>query len=32
MILYQYPKSENLKDGRQITIRPLRKEDEKILH
>jgi ribosomal protein S18 acetylase RimI-like enzyme len=32
MILYQYPKSENLKDGSQITIRPLRKEDEKILH
>ena len=32
MILYQYPKSENLKDGSQITIRPLRKEDEKELH
>ena len=32
MILYQYPKSEALKDGSQITIRPLRKEDEKILH
>jgi ribosomal protein S18 acetylase RimI-like enzyme len=32
MILYQYPISENLKDGSQITIRPLRKEDEKILH
>jgi ribosomal protein S18 acetylase RimI-like enzyme len=32
MIRYQYPKSENLKDGSQITIRPLRKEDEKILH
>ena len=32
MIFYQYPKSENLKDGSQITIRPLRKEDEKILH
>ena len=32
MILYQYPKSENLKDGSPITIRPLRKEDEKILH
>ena len=32
MILYQYPKSENLKDGSQITIRPLRKEDEKMLH
>ena len=25
MIHYQYPKSENLKDGSQITIRPLRK-------
>lgn len=32
MILYQYPKSETLKDGSQITIRPLRKEDEKMLH
>lgn len=32
MIFHQYPKSENLKDGSQITIRPLRKEDEKILH
>ena len=32
MIHYQYPKSEVLKDGSQITIRPLRKEDEKILH
>ena len=32
MIIYQYPKSENLKDGSLITIRPLRKEDEKILH
>lgn len=32
MILYQYPKSEFLKDGGRITIRPLRKEDEKILH
>jgi ribosomal protein S18 acetylase RimI-like enzyme len=32
MILYQYPISENLNDGSQITIRPLRKEDEKILH
>jgi ribosomal protein S18 acetylase RimI-like enzyme len=32
MVLYQYPISENLKDGSQITIRPLRKEDEKILH
>ena len=32
MILYQYPKSENLKDGSQFFIRPLRKEDEKALH
>lgn len=32
MILYQYPISEYLKDKSQITIRPLRKEDEKILH
>lgn len=32
MTLYQYPKSENLKDGRRVTIRPLRKEDEKALH
>ena len=32
MILYQYPKLESLKDESQITIRPLRKEDEKILH
>jgi acetyltransferase len=32
MIHYQYPKSETLKDGSRINIRPLRKEDEKILH
>jgi RimJ/RimL family protein N-acetyltransferase len=32
MILYQYPKSTELKDGGQLTIRPLRKEDEKALH
>jgi acetyltransferase len=32
MILHEYPKSEFLKDGSRITIRPLRKEDEKILH
>jgi len=32
MILYQYPKSTELKDGGQLTIRPLRKEDEKTLH
>ena len=32
MILYQYPKSINLKDGSQLFIRPLRKEDEKALH
>lgn len=32
MILYQYPKSTELKDGGQLTIRLLRKEDEKALH
>ena len=32
MILYQYPKSTELKDGGQLTIRPLRKEDERALH
>lgn len=32
MILYQYPKSTELKDGGQLIIRPLRKEDEKALH
>ena len=32
MILYQYPKSTVLKDGVRLTIRPLRKEDEKALH
>jgi L-amino acid N-acyltransferase YncA len=32
MILYQYPKSEALKDGSRIMIRPLRKEDERNLH
>ena len=32
MILYEYPKVEKLQDGSKIEIRPLRKEDEKILH
>jgi RimJ/RimL family protein N-acetyltransferase len=32
MILYQYPKTTNLKDEIQLAIRPLRKEDEKALH
>ena len=32
MILYEYPKSVSLKDESQVTVRPLRKEDERALH
>ena len=28
MILYEYPKTATLKDGTQLTIRPLRKDDQ----
>lgn len=32
MILYEYPKTITLRDGTQLTVRPLRKADEKALH
>jgi RimJ/RimL family protein N-acetyltransferase len=32
MILHEYPKITALKDGAQLTIRPLRKEDQQALH
>jgi L-amino acid N-acyltransferase YncA len=32
MILYEYPKTTTLKDGSQLTIRPLRKEDQRALY
>ena len=32
MILYEYPKRTTLRDGTQLTLRPLRKEDQKALH
>ena len=32
MILYEYPKKATLRDGTELTLRPLRKEDEKALH
>jgi RimJ/RimL family protein N-acetyltransferase len=32
MILYEYPKKTALKDGTQLTLRPLRKEDQQALH
>jgi len=32
MILYEYPKKTTLKDGTQLTLRPLRKEDQQALH
>ena len=32
MILYEYPKKVTLRDGRELTLRPLRKEDQKALH
>ena len=32
MILYEYPKRTTLKDGTQLTLRPLRKEDQQALH
>jgi L-amino acid N-acyltransferase YncA len=32
MNIYEYPKSITLKDGTELKIRPLRKEDEKALH
>ncbi len=31
MILYEYPKRTTLKDGTEITLRPLRKEDQQAL-
>ena len=32
MILYEYPKRTTLKDGTELTLRPLRKEDQQALH
>jgi ribosomal protein S18 acetylase RimI-like enzyme len=32
MILYQFPKTINIKDGNSVSLRPLRKGDEEILH
>ena len=32
MILYEYTKKTTLKDGTQLTLRPLRKEDQQALH
>lgn len=32
MILYDYPKTTRLRDGTQLILRPLRKEDDKALH
>lgn len=32
MVLYQYSKTADLKNGSSFTIRPLRKEDQKALH
>jgi RimJ/RimL family protein N-acetyltransferase len=32
MILYEYPKKTTLRDGTQLTLRPLRKEDQQALH
>ena len=32
MILYEYPKTTSLRDGTQLTLRPLRKEDQHALH
>ncbi len=32
MILYEYPKKTTLKDGTQLTLRPLRKKDQQALH
>lgn len=32
MILYEYPKRTTLKDGTELTLRPLRKEDQRALH
>jgi RimJ/RimL family protein N-acetyltransferase len=32
MILHEYPKVTSLKDGTQLTIRPLRKEDQQALY
>ena len=32
MILHEYPKKTRLKDGTQLTLRPLRKEDQQALH
>jgi RimJ/RimL family protein N-acetyltransferase len=32
MILYEYPKKTTLKDGTELTLRPLRKEDQQALH
>lgn len=32
MILYEYPKRTTLKDGTELTLRPLRKEDQQALY
>ena len=32
MILYEYPKRTTLRDGTELTLRPLRKEDQQALH
>ena len=32
MILYEYPKKATLRDGTELTLRPLRKEDQQALH
>ena len=32
MILHEYPKKTTLRDGTQLTLRPLRKEDQQELH
>jgi len=32
MILHEYPKKTALRDGTQLTLRPLRKEDQQALH
>ena len=32
MILYEYPKKTTLRDGTHVTLRPLRREDQQVLH
>jgi RimJ/RimL family protein N-acetyltransferase len=32
MILHEYPKRTTLKDGTELTLRPLRKKDQQVLH